>query len=112
MTSIEYIKQKFAYIGVISDVGASAFANDNNIALTDEVTEEAGKEIGIKVDAFVEKYIMRPSSVSEAGFSMSWSSEQIKNHARMMMKKYDIKPTSEVASALGLRVIKNVSSLW
>lgn len=112
MTIIETIKAKFAHVGVITDVGASAFALDNSIDINAEVTAETEQKIAEAVDAFVNKYLMRPSSVSEAGFSQSWSVEQIRNHALIMMKKYAITPNKEVSSSLQLRVLRNVSDLW
>lgn len=112
MTTIEVIKEKLAYVGVITDIGASSFACDNGIEVKEEVTQEEVNRIGQMADAFVDKYIMRPSSVSEAGFSMSWSAEQIKNHAQLMFAKYGITPNKNVTSALGLSVIRDVSNIW
>lgn len=111
MTTIEYIKQRFSYIGEISDVGASDFAIDFDLGEGD-ITDEGKRIVGNSVDVFIEKNILHPASVNESDFSMSWSSDSIKTNIKLMLKKYGIDLNEEIASMIGLGVIKDVSDIW
>lgn len=55
MTIAGYIKQRFSYIGEMSDVGASDFALDFGLNAGKEASSEDKKLIGTLIDGFIEK---------------------------------------------------------
>ena len=112
MTIAGYIKQRFSYIGEMSDVGASDFALDLGFNADKEVSTEDKKLIGTLIDGFIEENILHPTSVDESGFSASWSVDSIKTHIKLLLKKYGIDLNEETASVVGLSVIKDVSDIW
>lgn len=111
MTVVDYIKQRFSYIGEISDVGASDFAVDFGLGEGD-ITDEGKRIVGSSVYGFIEKNILHPTSVNENNFSMSWSADSIKSNIKLLLKKYGIDLNEDTASMVGLGVIKDVSDIW
>lgn len=107
MIVLDYIKQEFSYIGKISDVGASKFAIDNGFEIDKELTNEDMKAISVSVDSFVNSNILHPESISESGFSASWSADMIKSHIKLMMKKYGIDLNEESSALVGLSVVSS-----
>lgn len=112
MTIAEQIKAVFSSLGTMTDEGALLFAVDNNLDAVAEATDETLKTISTAFDSFITTYAMRSSSVSENGFSMSWSGAQRKGNLLLMLSKYGIKLTAESAQQLGLSVIQDKTNLW
>lgn len=112
MTIHDYIKQRFSYIGEISDAGASDFAVDFGIKTEAEMTDEMKKTISVLIDGFIEKNILHPTSMSEGGVSISYGADAIKNYGLLMLKKYGITLNDEISALVGFSVIKDVSNLW
>ena len=105
-------RRRYVPVGTITDEGASSFALDFGIELNDEVSPEDMKYIASAVDGFAEKNLLRPSSVNESGFSVSWSADAAKAFAKMALRKYGIEPNEETFAMMGLSVIKDASELW
>lgn len=112
MAVLDYIKQRFSYIGEISDAGASDFAVDFEIKTEGEMTDEMKKTISVLIDGFIERNILHPTSMSEGGVSISYGTDAIKNHGFLMLKKYGITLNDEASALVGFSVIKDVSNLW
>ena len=113
MTVVDYIKQRVSYIGEMSDVGAFDFAVDFNIGVEEgDITDEGKRFVGSLVDGFIEKNILHPTLVNENNFSMSWSADSIKSNIKLMLKKYGIDLNEDIASMVGLGVVKDVSDIW
>lgn len=112
MKVLDYIKQRFSYIGEISGVGASDFALDFGIETEGEVTDEGKKAIAATINEFVERNILHPTSIGERGFSTSWSADSIKNYSLLMLKKYGITLNNETSALVELSTIKDATNLW
>ena len=112
MNTLDYIRQRFSFIGTITDEGASSFALDFGIELNDEVSPEDMKSIASAVDGFAETNLLHPSSVNDSGFSVSWNADAAKAFAKMALRKYGIEPNEETSAMMGLSVIKDASELW
>lgn len=112
MTIADYIKQRFSYIGVISDAGASDFAADFGFDAGKEVSDDDKRIIGVSIDNFIEGNILHPKSVGENGFSASWGADAIKSHIRLMLRKYGIELNGDAAELVGLSVIRDISEIW
>lgn len=112
MTNLETIVSQFALIGTMTSEGAALFAIDNGIDADAEATTDSIRAISGAVDAFIDKYAMRSSSVSENGISFSWTDVQNKNHLLLRLRKYGVTVNGETASELGISVIKDVTNKW
>lgn len=112
MTNLEAIQKQFTLIGTISDEGAVLFAVDNGIDAKMECDDESLKAISSAIDNFVETNTMRSQSVSEGGFSMSFTAMQCKNNLMLKLRKYGISVSDDSAHLLGLSVIKDVTNRW
>ena len=107
MTTLDYIKQSFSYIGKISDVGASKFALDNGFDIDRVITSEDMKAISASTDRFVNNNILHPESVNENGFSVSWGADSIQSYIKLMLKKYGIELNEETSALVGLGVVSS-----
>lgn len=112
MNTLDYIRQRFSFIGSITDEGASDFAIDFGLELKEDIGESEMKAIASAVDSFVDKSILHPTSVDENGFSVSWSTDAAKAFAKMALRKYGIELDGETSALAGLSVIKDASELW
>lgn len=112
MNTLDYIRQRFSFIGTITDEGATCFALDFGIPMNDELSEDDMRTISSAVDGFVKNNLIRPSSVNENGFSVSWSKDAAKAFAKIALRKYGIEPNEETSAMMGLSVIKDASELW
>ena len=112
MNTLDYIRQRFSFIGSITDEGASDFAVDFGLELKEYIGESEMKAIASAVDSFVDKSLLHPTSVNENGFSMSWSTDATKANVKMALRKYGIEPNEETFAMMGLSVIKDASELW
>lgn len=112
MNTLDYIRQRFSFIGSITDEGASGFAIDFGLELKEYIGESEMKAIASAVDSFVDKNILHPTSVNENGFSVSWSADAAKAFVKMALRKYGIELDGETSALAGLSVIKDASELW
>ena len=112
MNTLDYIKQRFAFIGTITDEGASVFALDFGLEFKEYIGEDEMKAIAGAVDSFVDKSILHPTSVNENGFSVSWSADAAKAFVKLALRKYGIEPNGDTSALVGLSVIKDASNLW
>lgn len=112
MTILEAIKKQFSLIGVMTDEGAVSFAIDYSLEKDNEATDADLRMISSAFDAFLNKYAMRSNSVSENGFSFSWSEAQNKHHLMIMLRKYGVTMSNSVYAELGLSVIKDATKKW
>lgn len=112
MNTLDYIRQRFSFIGTITDEGASDFAVDFGLEMKEDIGENEMKAIADAVDSFVDKSILHPASVNENGFSVSWSTDSTKAFVKMALRKYGISPNEDTSALAGLSVIKDVSELW
>lgn len=114
MIGKDYIKQRFACIGAISDTGIVDFATDNSIShlIEEELAENDKMLIASTITTFINDNLLHPKSVNENGFSLTWSDAQIKGYQLLMLRKYGIELNSETAVSMGLNVVVDNSDCW
>nr|WP_319268323.1 DUF6706 family protein [uncultured Draconibacterium sp.] len=88
MTITDYIKSKFQTFG-ISMSEADLFdiwpdGGDSNITTTNK--DEVDKAIA----GFIPQLLLRPKSVSEGGYSVSYDVDAIKEYYAFLCKKYEL----------------------
>ena len=89
MTIREYITSKFQSFGInVSDADLVDMLNDTNFFMEDECTGCAVDVSNIAMIIFIPNILLRPTSISESGFSMTWDREEIKEYYSIMCKRY------------------------
>ena len=83
----DYIKQKFQTFGIQL---SEADLLDITMNAEDEVTEENKDLVNFKIVKFIPTLILRATSISESGFSMSWDTQGLKDYYSMRCKEYGI----------------------
>ena len=83
----DYIKQKFQTFGIQL---SEADLLDMTINPDDEVTEDNKEIVNFKIVKFIPNIMLRATSISESGFSMSWNIQGLKDYYSMMCKQYGI----------------------
>jgi len=88
MIIADYIKQKFQSFGIQL---SEADLLDISTNLEDEVTDENKEIVNYNIVKFIPNLLLRATSISESGFSMSWNIQGIKDFYSMKCKEYGLK---------------------
>lgn len=92
MTATEYIKQKFQTFGInLSEAELLDLCLSTGVSQEDEVSDSNASRISVAMVKFIPSLLLRATSVSESGFSMSWNIDGIKSYYAMMCKEYGLK---------------------
>ena len=92
MTEKEYISQKFQTFGVqLSEADLLDMCLGQEISGEGEVDEDSIGRVNVAIAKFIPSLLLRATSVSESGFSMSWNAEGIKDYYYMLCKQYGLK---------------------
>ncbi|QUB64869.1 DUF6706 family protein [Prevotella melaninogenica] len=92
MTVKEYISSKFQSFGIqvseadLLDMSLNAHAN-----VDDDVEPDTISSISVAMARFIPSLLLRPSSINESGFSMSWNIQGVKDYYSLLCKKYGLK---------------------
>lgn len=92
MNVTEYIQQRFQPFGItiseadLLDIGFSA-----GVSPYDEVISENHDVINVGIARYIPSLLLRATSVSENGFSMSWDLKALKDYYSYMCKRYGLK---------------------
>lgn len=110
MTIREYISEKLAAFGKLSDADLADVGLDVNA----EYSEADAENVGKCICSIVEEKILAPyvSNVSESGFSMSWNRDNLAKYYLWLCRKYGITPNDDVLSLLGISMITDKSDIW
>lgn len=91
MTAGDYIRKKFQGFGVsLSDSDLLDLCLDAKTSEGDEVDWENRERISVAVARFIPSLLLRASSVSENGFSMSWDTQGIRDYYSLLCKQYGL----------------------
>ena len=78
MTVNEYISQKFQPFGI-------------NLSEADKLDMCLSANISGEDEKFIPSLLLRATSISESGFSMSWNIQGIKDYYSFLCKQYGLK---------------------
>ena len=82
----DYIKQRFSSFGInLSEADLLAIWQEETL-----VSKENISRIEVQMARFIPSLLLRPTSIGESGFSMSWDSNGIKEYYGLMCKKYGL----------------------
>lgn len=92
MTVNEYISQRFQTFGIqLSEADLLDMCLNSKISGEDEMNEDAVSRVLYGIAKFIPSLLLRATSVSESGFSMSWNLEVIKQYYSFLCKQYGLK---------------------
>ena len=94
MTVEEYIQQKFQPFGIqLSEADLLDISLSSGISGEDEINQSNIGLISVVMAKFIPSLLLRASSISENGFSMSWDIQGIKEYYLFLCKKYGLEDT-------------------
>lgn len=92
MTVKDYIRQKFQSFGIsVSEADLLDMCLTSKISGEDEMNEDCYDRVSVAIAKFIPSLLLRATSISEGGFSMSWNIQGIKDYYSFLCKKYGLK---------------------
>lgn len=92
MTVNDYILQKFQTFGVnLSEADLFDICLNAKISGEDEMNRDCYDRVSVAIAKFIPSLLLRATSISESGFSMSWDIQGIKDYYSFLCKQYGLK---------------------
>lgn len=92
MTVNEYISQRFQTFGIqLSEADLLDMCLNSKISGEDEMNEDCYGRVSVAIAKFIPSLLLRATSISESGFSMSWNLEGIKQYYSFLCKQHGLK---------------------
>ena len=92
MTVSEYISQKFQSFGInLSEADLLDMCLNAKISGEDEMNADCHGRVSVAIAKFIPSLLLRATSISESGFSMSWDTKGIKDYYSFLCKRYGLK---------------------
>ena len=60
------------------------------VAIDDDVMSDNVDSISVAIARFIPSLLLRPTSINESGFSMSWNTQGVKEYYSLLCKKYGL----------------------
>lgn len=88
----DYILQKFQTFDVnLSEADLFDMCLNANISGEDEMNEDCQTRVSVAIAKFIPSLLLRATSISESGFSMSWNIQGVKDYYSFLCKQYGLK---------------------
>mgnify|MGYP003374393895 FL=1 len=88
----DYIQQRFQTFGIsISEADLYDMCLNANISGDGEVNELNHDSVSVAMAKFIPSLLLRATSISESGFSMSWNIEGIKEYYAYLCRMHGLK---------------------
>lgn len=100
MTVRDYIEQKFSAFGTLTDADVLEFSLNTNLSPDEEVSKEILPEVELGMIGLIPSLLLRPTSVTESGFSISWDKDGLRRYYLYLCERNDVTP--EAVSGLGI----------
>ena len=92
MTVNDYIQQRFQTFDIqLSEADFFDMCLNANISGEDEMNEDCHGRGSVEIGKFIPPLLLRATSISEGGFSMSWNIQGIKDYYSFLCKQYGLK---------------------
>ena len=92
MTAKDYIAQKFQSYGFhLSEADLLDMCLGLENSGEGEVDKSSIDSVSVAMAKFIPSLLLRATSVSESGFSMSWDMDGIRDYYSILCKKYGLK---------------------
>lgn len=100
MTVRDYIEQKFSSYGTLTEADILEFSLNTDLSPDEEVSKEILPEVELGMIGLIPSLLLRPTSVTESGFSISWDKDGLRQFYLYLCKRNDVTP--EAVSGLGI----------
>lgn len=100
MTVRDYIEQKFSSYGTLTEADILEFSLNTNLSPDEEVSKDILPEVELGMIGLIPSLLLRPTSVTESGFSISWDKDGLRRYYLYLCKQNDVTP--ETVSGLGI----------
>ena len=88
----EYISDKFQSFGIqVSEADLLDMSLNARVNTEDDVDADVIDNISVAIARFIPSLLLRPTSINESGFSMSWNTQGVKDYYSLLCKKYGLK---------------------
>ena len=92
MTVKEYISGKFQSFGIqVLEADLLDMSLNANKEMEEEVRQECIGSVSVAMARFIPSLLLRATSISESGFSMSWNIDGIKDYYSLLCRQYGLK---------------------
>ena len=92
MSIKEYISDKFQSFGIqVSEAALLDLSLNARVNIEDDVISDNIDSISVAIAHFIPSLLLRPTSINESGFSMSWNTQGVKDYYSILCKKYGLK---------------------
>ena len=89
MTVKEYITSKFQSFGIqLSEADLFDVYTASGLSETTEINGDNINLVNLGIISFIPAFLLKPKSVSENGFSMSWDENGVKDYYSFLCDKY------------------------
>lgn len=89
MTVNDYISQKFQTFGInLSEADVLEISLSSEISGEDEMDQSNIGLVSVAMAKFIPSLLLRATSISENGFSMSWNTQGLKEYYSFLCRKY------------------------
>ena len=94
MTVKDYISQKFQTFGInLSEADLLEISLSSEISGEDEMDQSNIGHVSVAMAKFIPSLLLRATSISENGFSMSWNTQGLTEYYSFLCKKYGLEDT-------------------
>ena len=94
MTVADYIRGKFQTFGItVSEADLLELSLSSGISGEDEMNQQNIGLVSVAMAGFIPSLLLRATSISENGFSMSWNTQGLKEYYSFLCKKYSLEDT-------------------
>lgn len=94
MTVNDYISQKFQTFGInLSEADLLEISLSSEVSGEDEMDPSNIGLVSVAMAKFIPSLLLRATSISENGFSMSWNTQGLKEYYSFLCKKYGLEDT-------------------
>lgn len=92
MSIKEYISSKFQSFGIqVSEADLLDMSLNARVNIEDDVDADVIDNISVAIAQFIPSLLLRPTSINESGFSMSWNTQGVRDYYSLLCKKYGLK---------------------
>lgn len=91
MTVNDYIRQKFQTFGIqLSEADLLDMCLNSKISGEDEMNQDCYNHVSVAIAKFIPSLLLRATSISESGFSMSWNIQGIKDYYTLLCSEFNL----------------------
>ena len=88
----DYISSKFQSFGIqVSEADLLDMSLNARVNIEDDVDADVIDNISVAIARFIPSLLLRPTSINESGFSMSWNTQGVRDYYSLLCKKYGLK---------------------